>query len=77
MCPARKKGEDDEDSDIDISVEVHGGIETGTFEYEEFAEVEKILKRKISIHVFNRKKIDSNIFTNIANGIVLYGLLEV
>ena len=32
---------------------------------------------KVNIHIFSRNKIDLNLFTNIANGIVLDGLLEV
>lgn len=72
-----RKGEDDEDSDIDIAVEVPKGAETGSFEFEEFNEVEKQLNKNIRVHVFNKKDIDNNVFINIANGIVLYGLLEV
>jgi predicted nucleotidyltransferase/biotin operon repressor len=72
-----RKGEDDEDSDIDLAVEVNTGVETGTFEYDEFKEIEKLLNRKITVHVYDRKKIKANVFTAIANGIVLYGLLEV
>ena len=70
-------GEDDEGSDIDIAVEVSGKNETGLFEFNEFKVIENELNRKISVHVFNREKIDRNFFTNIANGVVLYGLLEV
>ncbi len=72
-----RKGEDDEDSDIDVAVEVPEGIETGNFEYEEFKEVEEALNRRITVHAYNRKRIDPNVFISIANGIVLYGLLEV
>ena len=31
---------------------------------------------KVNMHTFSRSKADLNVFTNIANGIVLYGLLE-
>jgi len=72
-----RKGEDDEDSDIDIAVEVSKGTETGSFEYDEFKEFEKMVNRKVVVHAFTRKKVDRNVFTAIANGIVLYGLLEV
>jgi len=72
-----RKGEDDKDSDVDIAVEVSGKIETGIFNYDEFREFEDIVGRKVAVHVFNRKKITNNVFTGIANGIVLYGLLEV
>lgn len=72
-----RRGEDDEGSDIDIAVETNGKDETGTFEFDEFRAIEKQLNRKISVHVFNREKIDKNVFMNIANGFVLQGLLEV
>jgi predicted nucleotidyltransferase len=72
-----RKGDDDEDSDIDIAVEVPEGVETGIFEYKEFRELEDFANRKVAVHVFNRKEVDANVFMSIANGIVLYGLLEV
>lgn len=72
-----RRGEDDEDSDVDIAVEVNEGMETGTFEYKEFKEIESYLNRKIAVHVFNRKGVDRNVFANMANGIVMYGMLEV
>lgn len=72
-----RSGEDGEDSDIDIAVETIGdrGLEVKTFK--EFEELENLLERKIKVHVFSRKGIDKNLFANIANGIVLYGFLEV
>lgn len=72
-----RKGEDDRGSDIDIAVEVTKGEDTGIFEYPEFKEFEKLLERKVTVHVFERGRIDNNLFTNMANGIVLYGFLEV
>jgi predicted nucleotidyltransferase len=71
-----RKGEDNDGSDIDIAVEVSDGI-TGAFKFPDLAEFEKLVKRKITVHVFNRQDIDANLFVNIANGIVLYGFLEV
>lgn len=70
-------GTDNEKSDIDIAVEALG--------YEEIKiETLDVIKQfgfrknvKINIHVFSRNKIDLNLFTNIANGILLDGLLEV
>ena len=38
---------------------------------------ENDLERNIQIHFFSKKSIDNNLFNNIANGIVLYGFLEV
>ncbi len=72
-----RKGDDTDNSDIDIAVE--------TFDDEEI----KILdlgnvpilgyRQNVKVHLvkFARNRIDLNLFTNIANGIVLYGLLEV
>jgi len=42
--------------------------------------IEKLGYRKnvpVNLHIFSRNKVDLNLFTNIANGIVLDGLLEV
>ncbi|MBI2628993.1 hypothetical protein HYW74_02845, partial [Candidatus Pacearchaeota archaeon] len=43
----------------------------------ELTEFEKIIERKIQIHLFNRASIDDSLFNNIANGILLWGFLEV
>jgi hypothetical protein len=43
----------------------------------ELKELERDLHRPIQIHLFNRKRIDPNVFTSIANGIVLLGFLDV
>jgi predicted nucleotidyltransferase len=72
-----RRGEDLSSSDIDIA------IENDFQKYElktlpESPELEKIFgKRKIQIHLLNRKNIDINLFNNIANGIILSGFLEV
>lgn len=71
-----RKGEDISTSDIDIAVEVDEE------KYETISErsllpFEKFLSKKIQIHLFNRKATDINVFNNIANGIVLWGFLEV
>ena len=71
-----RNGEDISGSDIDIAIERDTGEYT-TIRLEELSELEKLLGRKIQIHLFNRKKIDSSIFNNMANGIVLSGFLEV
>ncbi len=72
-----RKGEDISDSDIDIAIETYEPKAYGTVQLDELSEFEKIIGRKIQIHLFNRKKIDLNVFNNIANGIVLLGFLEV
>jgi len=72
-----RKGDDIETSDIDLAIEVADNkelkiIESGfipLFGYRE--------KVKVNLHIFSRNKIDINFFSNIANGIVLEGFLEV
>ena len=82
-----RKGEDTTLSDIDIAIESEAGRDKfDSFYLSDFVhksernkveELEKILCRKIQIHTFNRKNIDINVFKNIANGIVLWGFLDV
>ena len=70
-----RKGEDLSNSDIDIAIETND--EYQTMGLRELSEFEKIIGRKIQIHLFNRENIDINVFNNIANGILLWGFLEV
>lgn len=80
-----RKGEDGPDSDIDIAIEISEERELEIISLEKFKddasialkEWEKSAERKIKLHFFHRKHIDQNLFINIANGILLYGLLEV
>lgn len=72
-----RKGEDVSKSDVDIAIETYELRAYGTIQLDELSGFEKIIGRKIQIHLFNRKKIDLNLFNNIANGIVLLGFLEV
>jgi predicted nucleotidyltransferase len=72
-----RRGEDDRGSDIDIAVEVPDGVKTGVYHYGELAAFEKMVERKVSVHAFSRKEIDGNLFMNVANGVLLYGFLEV
>lgn len=70
-------GTDNEKSDIDIAVEVLGNKDIkigllGTISRFGFRK-----NVKVNLHVFSRNKVDLNLFTNIANGILLDGLLEV
>ena len=62
---------------IDIAIENSGIKDYETKKLKELIKFENKINRKIQIHLFNRKKIDINIFNNIANGIVLSGFLEV
>ncbi|MFH1209971.1 MAG: nucleotidyltransferase domain-containing protein [archaeon] len=72
-----RKGEDLSNSDIDIAIESDEVKEYQTIVLRELLEFENIIKKKIQIHLFNRKDIDINVFNNIANGILLWGFLEV
>lgn len=71
-----RKGEDNSDSDIDIAIEDSRKdylvIRLGALE-----DFERMTGRKINLHLFNRKTVDINVFNNIANGILLFGFLEV
>ncbi len=72
-----RNGEDISTSDIDIAIETEDTEEYQTFGLRELAGFEKIVARKIQIHLFSRKNVDRHVFNNIANGIVLIGYLEV
>lgn len=61
------KGEDTENSDIDIAV-----ITSNKAEIEE-----EIMKRKVSIHEFKSKNIPNNMLETLANGLILYGYLSI
>ena len=66
------KGEDTRESDIDIAVM------TNMKEYPQLDAYEDDLKRKISLHLIdNIKKEDKDFINTLANGIVIYGYLEV
>jgi predicted nucleotidyltransferase len=66
------KGEDTRESDIDIAVM------TNMKEYPELGVYEVDLKRKISLHLIENIKNEEKDFINtLANGIVIYGYLEV
>lgn len=66
------KGEDNRESDIDIAVI------TGMKEHLPLEIYEGNLKRKISLHLIENSKNEKKEFVNtLANGIVLYGYLEV
>lgn len=71
-----RKGEDISGSDIDIAIE-KDEEDYKTTGLKELSKFEEAIGRKIQIHLFNRNKIDINLFNNIANGIVLLGFLEV
>lgn len=66
------RGEDIENSDIDIAV-----LTDRKQADESYIKYENELKRKLSIKIINPKKITKDFATSLANGIVLYGYLEV
>lgn len=72
-----RKGEDIYNSDIDIAIESAEAKGYETIGLRELSEFEMSIGRKIQIHLFNRESIDINVFNNIANGILLWGFLEV
>ncbi len=65
------RGEDTENSDIDIAV-----LTDRKQVDDSYAKYEKELKRKLSIKVINSKNITKEFALSLANGIVLYGYLE-
>jgi len=72
-----RKGEDLSNSDIDIAIESNEAKDYQIIGLRELSEFEKDIGRKIQIHLFNRENTDLGVFNNIANGILLWGFLEV
>ncbi len=72
-----RKGEDISGSDIDMAIEQTMTKHYETKRLEELSDFERKANRKVQVHLFDRKRIDLNLFNNIANGIVLSGFLEV
>jgi predicted nucleotidyltransferase len=72
-----RKGDDTEDSDLDIAVEVLGEENTKIIELGVLNNLGYRKNVPVNLHVFSKKKVDVNLFSNIANGIVLDGFLEV
>ena len=72
-----RKGDDTENSDIDIAVEILDNENLKMIELGKFQKFGYRKNVKVNLHTFSRNKIDLNLFSNIANGIVLDGFLEV
>ena len=70
-------GTDVEESDIDIAVEVIDNDDLRIMRLGDIGQLGYRTDVPVNLHVFSRNKIDLNLFTNISNGIVLDGLLEV
>ena len=72
-----RKGEDLSNSDMDIAIEADDVKEYQVMGLRELTEFEQMAGRKIQIHLFSRENVDIGVFNNIANGILLWGFLEV
>ena len=72
-----RKGDDENGSDLDIAVEVLGDKEMEVREVGLIRQFGYRKNVKVNLHIFSRSKVDFNVFTSIANGILLHGLLEV
>jgi len=72
-----RKGDDTENSDIDIAVEVLGNGDPAIVELGVLPVFGYRKDVPVNLHIFSRNKVDLNLFSNIANGILLEGFLEV
>jgi predicted nucleotidyltransferase len=70
-------GSDNEKSDIDIAIEILGNDEMKILQLGVLPRFGFRANTPVNLHIFCRNKIDPNLFANIANGILLEGLLEV
>jgi predicted nucleotidyltransferase len=72
-----RKGDDTEESDIDIAAEVVSDEPVRVVNLGILPEFGYRKNVPVSLHIFSRNNIDLNLFANVANGIVLQGFLEV
>ncbi|MDD3175515.1 MAG: nucleotidyltransferase domain-containing protein [Candidatus Nanoarchaeia archaeon] len=72
-----RKGDDTETSDIDVAVEVSDNKNLRIVELGVLSGLGFRKNVPVNLHIFCRNKIDVNLFSNIANGILLEGFLEV
>lgn len=70
-------GSDNENSDVDIAVEVLDNEELRIFTLGAIGEFGLRKDIKINLHIFSKNKVNLNLLANIANGIVLDGFFEV
>jgi len=71
-----RKGDDTDKSDIDIAVEIIGDDDLKIVNLGKIAKFGYRKNVPVNLHVFSRKKVDLNLFSNVVNGIVLDGFLE-
>lgn len=69
-------GDDVEESDIDIAVEVLDDKEVEVQRLGIIGQLGYRQKVPVNLHIFSKNKIDLNLYSNIVNGIVLDGFLE-
>ena len=72
-----RKGDDTENSDIDLAIEVLGDQDLKIINLETLPNFVFRKNVRVNLYIYSRKKIDLNLFSNIINGIVLEGFLEV
>ncbi|VVB77894.1 Nucleotidyltransferase domain protein [uncultured archaeon] len=72
-----RKGDDTDKSDIDLAIEIAGNEELRIVHLGNLPSLGYRKNVPVNLHIFSRNKIDLNLFSNIANGIVLAGFLEV
>lgn len=72
-----RKGDDTENSDIDIAIEILNDKELKIIELGIIPSFVYRKNVKVNLYIFSRDKIDLNLFSNISNGIILEGFLEV
>lgn len=72
-----RKGDDTENSDIDIAVEVIGNEDLQIIQLGILPQIGYRKNVAVNLHIFSRNKVDLNLFSNIINGIILDGFLEV
>ena len=71
-----RKGDDIESSDIDIAAEILGENETKTYELGKIHSLGYRTNVKVNMLLYSRKRVNKNLFANIANGIVIHGFFE-
>ncbi len=72
-----RNGTDDEQSDIDMAVELAGQTKPERVPLPPMTMMGYRRNVPVNCFVYSRKNVDGNVFANIANGIVLDGFLEV
>ena len=72
-----RKGDDNEESDIDLAVEVLGNKKLEVIELGVIKQFGLRFNVKVNLHLFSRNNININLLSNISNGIVIDGFLEV